>query len=297
MSWTTACDKKLAKKRRTRHHAAAETLRHRQIGIGDPLDVVAQLYRAGDNEAMTEQEWLECQDPQPMLEFLRAKVNERKLRLFACACCRGFWDRLSERDRHVVQVVERFIEGEASEQELATAREELRGSFSDRSVRAHAWAAAQPSQSAGQSHALGSSPIVRLAAEIGNTVRHHWNQPADTEMVRTVFTVAFLPFIVLEGAMNYFRWPAERSPEQPSLIRDIFGNPFRPVSIKPAWQTTNATALAQSIYDERAFERMPIVADALEDAGCDNADILNHCRQPGEHVRGCWVVDLVLGKD
>jgi hypothetical protein len=77
---------------------------------------------------------------------------------------------------------------------------------------------------------------------------------------------------------------------------DIFGNPFRPITLDPAWQTANVRALAQAIYDDRAFERMPILGDALEDAGCTHADILTHCRQPGEHVRGCWVVDLVLAK-
>ncbi|MBL8798455.1 MAG: hypothetical protein JNM56_31460 [Planctomycetia bacterium] len=80
------------------------------------------------------------------------------------------------------------------------------------------------------------------------------------------------------------------------LLRDIFGNPFRPVAVEPTWLTSTVASLAQAIYDERAFDRLPILADALEDAGCDNADILNHCRQPGEHVRGCWCVDLVLGK-
>jgi hypothetical protein len=69
------------------------------------------------------------------------------------------------------------------------------------------------------------------------------------------------------------------------------------VTVEQSWLTSNVTALAQSIYDERAFDRLPILANALEDAGCDNADILNHCRQPGEHVRGCWVVDLLLGKE
>jgi hypothetical protein len=83
---------------------------------------------------------------------------------------------------------------------------------------------------------------------------------------------------------------------QAALLREIFGNPFHPVTIDRAWLTANVAGLAQSIYDDRAFDRLPILADALEDAGCDNADILNHCRQPGEHVRGCWVVDLVLGK-
>jgi hypothetical protein len=79
-------------------------------------------------------------------------------------------------------------------------------------------------------------------------------------------------------------------------LRCIFGNPFRPVSVDAVWLTANVVAIAQGIYAEPAFDRLPILADALEDAGCTNADIFNHCRQPGEHVRGCWVVDLALGK-
>ncbi|MBL8796889.1 MAG: hypothetical protein JNM56_23510 [Planctomycetia bacterium] len=82
--------------------------------------------------------------------------------------------------------------------------------------------------------------------------------------------------------------------KQVGPLRDIFGNPFRPVTADPAWRTSTVVSLAQAIYDERAFDRLPILADALEDAGCDHADMLNHCRQPGDHVRGCWVVDLLL---
>jgi hypothetical protein len=83
------------------------------------------------------------------------------------------------------------------------------------------------------------------------------------------------------------------------LVRDVFGNPSRQILIGadvPRWNDSTPQKIAQAIYDERAFDRMPILADALEDAGCDNADILRHCREPGEHVRGCWVVDLILGK-
>jgi hypothetical protein len=80
-------------------------------------------------------------------------------------------------------------------------------------------------------------------------------------------------------------------------LRDIFGNPFRPVTIDPRWLTFSVLDLSRAIYDERAFERLPILADALMDAGCDNDDILNHCRGDGPHVRGCWVVDLLLGKE
>ncbi len=81
-----------------------------------------------------------------------------------------------------------------------------------------------------------------------------------------------------------------------SLLRDIFGNPFRPVAFDAAWRTSTAVALAQGMYESRDFGAMPILADALQDAGCDSDDILTHCRGDGPHVRGCWVVDLVLGK-
>ena len=84
---------------------------------------------------------------------------------------------------------------------------------------------------------------------------------------------------------------------QTGLIRDIFGNPFRPVAFSPAWRTDTVVSLARQMYESHEFGAMPILADALQDAGCDDDDILNHCRGPGPHVRGCWVVDLVLGKE
>src|SRR5262249_43105057 len=79
-----------------------------------------------------------------------------------------------------------------------------------------------------------------------------------------------------------------------TLLRDIIGNPFRPVALDPSWLTPVVQAVAQVIYDERQFADLPVLADALEDAGCDNRDLLDHCREPGEHVRGCWSVDLVV---
>jgi hypothetical protein len=80
-------------------------------------------------------------------------------------------------------------------------------------------------------------------------------------------------------------------------LRDIFGNPFRPVAFEPAWRSDTAVSLAMGMYESRDFGPMPILADALQDAGCEHVDILTHCRDPnGTHVRGCWVVDLVLGK-
>jgi hypothetical protein len=90
-------------------------------------------------------------------------------------------------------------------------------------------------------------------------------------------------------------WSYERD-QQLLLIRDIFGNPFRPVTLDPRWLTSTVLDLARTIYDERVYERMPILADALMDAGCDSEEIINHCRGEGPHVRGCYVVDLILSK-
>ena len=84
---------------------------------------------------------------------------------------------------------------------------------------------------------------------------------------------------------------------QIGLARDVFGNPFRPLTFSPSWRTDTAVTLARTMYESREFSAMPILADALQDAGCDNDDILSHCRDPKQvHVRGCWVVDFVLEK-
>ena len=91
--------------------------------------------------------------------------------------------------------------------------------------------------------------------------------------------------------------PAEIEQRSLTALRDIFGNPFRPVAFDPRWRSESAVALARTAYDTRNFALLPILADALEEAGCDHADILSHCRdQKAVHARGCWVVDLVLSK-
>jgi hypothetical protein len=84
---------------------------------------------------------------------------------------------------------------------------------------------------------------------------------------------------------------------QARFIREIFGNPFSPASLNPSWLTPNVVELAQTIYDDRNFNRLPELAAALEDAECNNQEIMVHCRMPGPHVRGCFVVDLLLGKE
>jgi hypothetical protein len=88
---------------------------------------------------------------------------------------------------------------------------------------------------------------------------------------------------------------AERAGRQvAAVVRDIFGNPFRPVPFSPSWRTDTVITLARAMHESHDYSAMPILADALEDAGCTSADVLEHCRGPGPHVRGCWVVDSVL---
>jgi hypothetical protein len=100
-----------------------------------------------------------------------------------------------------------------------------------------------------------------------------------------------------DGGESVENW-SESFATECNLLRDIFGNPFRPVAFDPAWRTSDGLLLARGIYEERAFDRMPILADALQDAGCNSDDILNHLRDPQvAHVRGCWALDSVLGKE
>ncbi|WP_149115354.1 hypothetical protein [Limnoglobus roseus] len=90
---------------------------------------------------------------------------------------------------------------------------------------------------------------------------------------------------------------AVESAVQANLLRDIFGNPFRPVAFEAGWRTGTVLGLAEGVYEERAWDRLPILADALEDAGCESEEILGHLRGEGPHARGCWALDLVLGKE
>jgi hypothetical protein len=99
------------------------------------------------------------------------------------------------------------------------------------------------------------------------------------------------------GAMSYSDREESEHKNQLQFLRDIFGNPFRPVAVDPAWLTSDVVAMARGMYETRDFAAMPILTDALQDAGCENADILTHCCGDGPHIRGCWVVDLMLGKE
>jgi hypothetical protein len=220
---------------------------------------------------MTEAEWLAATDPTPMLEYLRYKASERKLRLFACACCKLVTPLLQcDTCLRAVGVAESHADGMMSEQAVADAREHVHGEW----------------MNYGDSYRhLDAAASLLLSA-----IDHHphqitWLCPA--EMEREALS---------EDSPDEAAILGELSRVQPRLLRCIFGNPFRPVTADPSWLTSTVVSLAHGIYADRAFDRLPILADALQDAGCYNADILAHCRSDGPHARGCWVVDLVLRK-
>ena len=216
---------------------------------------------------MTEAEWVECSDPIPMLQFLHEKGSDRKLRLFNCVSCRRIWHLLNdERTRRAVETAERFADQLATCDELA----EAANAGDD---------AAQKAYLDIRRCAPDADAAYAAAASAYN------DADANVEYVQMATAHA--------GGVYQITYA--------SLLRDLLGPLlFRQITTSPgllSWNDSTIPKIAQAIYDERAFDRLPILADALEDAGCDNADILNHCREPGEHVRGCWVVDLLLGKE
>ena len=231
---------------------------------------------------MTETEWLAATDRAPMLEFIRYKTSHRKLRLLACACSRLLWDDLTDANlRNAIEVSERFADQEATPAQLSAASRKVRRAM----VKLEEAEAASREQvrrmiAAGIRDIPQFDYVARLAAHATSSI-------------------AYKGIDLALWVVNR-RWPVESDPTQrdhPGLLRDIFGNPFRPVSLDPAWQTSTVTTLAQQMYNTRDFSAMPILADALQDAGCDHTDILIHCHDSGPHVRGCWLVDLLLGEN
>src|SRR5262245_36112212 len=207
---------------------------------------------------MTEAEWLTSADPEKMLAFLSGKVNDRKLRLFACACCRRLWPFLTDpRSRRALAVAEAYADGEAGDEALRIAEALARDAWKD------------PAGAA-------ACDVVQAYAPAAATLASNHVSWAGRENLRAT-----------ELAVNA------------RLLRDVFGNPFCSVALEPSWLSWGGgcvRAMARAIYDERRFDDLLVLADALEDAGCTDEAILSHCRQEGPHVRGCWVLDLLLGK-
>ncbi|HJT75729.1 MAG TPA: hypothetical protein VJ739_00860 [Gemmataceae bacterium] len=268
---------------------------------------------------MTEAEWLSSNDPDTLLRYLhgrraagavrwlvwlgfgkapveeagRERASERKRRLFACACCRRI-ERLflDERSLAAVEAAERYADGLLGEWARQEAEEAARAAL------------AQVQASSG----IGTDPTgLLLSGSMRGT------RPAQLAAFAAAEAVGTTPCEAAAGAavaaatqaaieLGDAKWAAAALGAVPraALLREIFGNPFRPPAADPAWLSWNdgtVRRLAEAIYAERRFADLPILADALEEAGCADAALLDHLRGPGPHVLGCWALDALLQKE
>jgi hypothetical protein len=207
---------------------------------------------------MTEDTWLRSTSLKAMLAIIKGKVSDRKLQLFACACGRRNSHKMQNYyDQHVLDVAERYADGLASKDALATAFD--RGDEC-------------PTDDLDAAEFIAHDSFEYACFEADCAARDAQHGGTTQEQVRSLLC---------------------------TLLRDIVGNPFRPCAIDRSWGIQNARTVmktARFIYERRAFDRLPKLADALEKADCVNAEVLQHCRDQGPHVRGCWLVDLLLGR-
>lgn len=229
---------------------------------------------------MTEEEWLTCAEPERMLQTLRDRATERKLRFVAGQFCLNYFAVFS------------CPEGFENTKEMAEETSDY-GRLSNWRV--------EPESDRLPSILLHKDAFVSAVGVLKALVRWIASERYEQYLRRGAFDAPPGSDTLLRAVDACYEdmescqstlWIG-----QSHLLREIFGNPFRPVTFDIAWRTTDAMLLAHGIYEEHAFDRMPILADALQEAGCDCADLLNHLRDPSAtHVRGCWALDLVLGK-
>jgi hypothetical protein len=238
-----------------------------------------------EETSMTEAEWAASSQPGDLLEYLRIRTrgrpDPRRTRLFSCACVRGVWHLMpDERSRRVVEVAEQYADGRATADEL----DEAAGGASTVAYAARkdpfkdaAWAA---------THVTGPDDRMWMFASSAHGSASQALAKAATKKVA-----------------ERDAHQAAAQTRQAALLRDIFGNPFRPVRVDPAWLTPAITKLARRAYDERSLpggelnpKHLTALADKLEAAGA-SGELVEHLRGPGPHVRGCWAVDAALGRD
>ena len=221
---------------------------------------------------MTKADWLACTKPKMLLRSAGSRISDRKRRLFAAACCRRVWNLLSdERSQRAVETVERFADDAATSEELSAAEKA---------------AAEAELATATDSHRFAANAVYAIACQIVG-----WDI-AEMVVGCAANTIR---------AVGKRRAATEEEAAQVALLRDIVGNPFRPITLAPAHRTAAVLSLARAAYDERHLpsgeldpHRLAVLADALEAAGV-RGELTAHLRGPRPHVRGCWPVDLCLG--
>jgi hypothetical protein len=234
---------------------------------------------------MTEAEWLTGQDPETLYMALRNEMNscrtrwhgwrsvrrfrvsDRKLRLYCCACCQRIVDLIPEEVRPLLVVAQRWAEGQAEGNKLWDAMETAE--------RVHTVLGLERAD-----HEL-SAPQLALLAVTSIFIQ-------DSLVSSSVIRASSLTGERCEGR------------DLVELLHDIVGNPFQPKRLEPPWQSwkeSEILPLAQATYEDQTFDHLPILADALEDANCTDAELLGHLRGRGPHTRGCWALDVVLSKE
>lgn len=245
--------------------------------------------------AISEEQWLRADDLHSMLRYLNGSVSERKYRLTECAFVRRFWHLLTDpRSRRAVEVAEQFADGLVSKDELKAAYAEAEHAFEE-VLTAHF-----PTHEVMRSFWGGGVSAAQHAASSAHDLPELFGKQPP-ERYRTLSSLVWIataayPIGTEAGGQDGYDAIRREHGAEAVLLHDLFGNPFRPVSPDGSWITPAVVRLARTIYYERRFDRMHELAEALERAGCANAEILDHCGRPRLHVRGCWVVDLLLGK-
>lgn len=232
---------------------------------------------------MTEAEWLGAKFADPLLEFIEPTVSDRKLHYYAIACARRITPLLTHPSSlDGIDVLEQFAEGKCSAEHLEKLKWHIEG-------------AAYCVES-------GYAPWLDVLTQLTESM---WLEIIEypTEIIGDPRSIITYAAYYIDGIVS--RVPRERQRPIPThyglfrpvwLVYEIFGNPFRRVKFKSKWRSETVLSLAHQMYDSKNFSAMPILADALEDSDCDSEDLLNHCRGPGPHVRGCWAVDAILTK-
>jgi hypothetical protein len=220
---------------------------------------------------MTETEWLTCPSPDQIVYQLPRETSARKLRLYACACCDCVQPLYAERwYREMVDVARAFADDSATAEALREAYVRIQAEVDAKGEDDHDAAIKRMFCAARRAVYGATKPDAKEAA---------WYAASNARTARAI------------------RVEKEEPAIQLALFHDIFGNPFRPAVFAPEWRTDTTVAFARAMYDACDLSAMPILADALQEAGCDSDAVLSHCRDATQvHVRGCWVCDLVLGK-
>jgi hypothetical protein len=247
---------------------------------------------------MTEAEWLAGADPLPLVNEVAERAGDRRLRLLVVACARRAWHLFEVGSyREMIEMAERYCDGAVAGEVMGRTRIEARAAY-DRAMETiqpvNAIRMLVPYEMAEVAFVACAEPgtlTERIATFAGRYRRgSHYVMRGVDAVAKAASYVA-----TSEGERNpNIAAQSAEWAEQADLARDIFGNPFRPVAIEPSWRTSAVVTLARQMYESRDFTPMPIVSDALLDAGCDHSDVIAHCRSDRPHVRGCWLVDLLL---